>query len=71
MVKLLAGIAYTLAFGLALVVAYQHTLSGEWPVVSGFIGLVIMTVLPQAGLALALWAMRRPAYNGNVYERVR
>ena len=57
MLKFISGVIYTIAMGIALAVAYQHTQS--IPTVSGWLGLVLMTILPQLGLAMVYAAFSR------------
>lgn len=48
LVKFISTVTWVLSFAFALVVAYDHCLGT--PILSGWAGLVIMTVLPQAAL---------------------
>lgn len=58
MIRFAITVLFTLVNVMALVIAYQHTVTGNLPIVSGWIGLVIMVVLPQWALVILLHSFR-------------
>lgn len=57
MLQFAAGMVYLALSGAGLYVGYLHAL-GDPGSVSGLIGLAVMTVGPQLGLAFAIWALQ-------------